>query len=105
MGLLNKMNLNRRRGTLRTLDYTNVDPATMNEGQSETGRLSDSLYEGTSRVPRPQHLPDEAPAAVDHQPVRGERPHPRAQWDDVRACWVVWDLDAADWVPVDQVTD
>lgn len=36
-------------------------------------------------------------------PQQGERPSPRAQWDDARACWVEWDGTAGEWVeiPVD----
>lgn len=31
---------------------------------------------------------------------KGERPSKRAQWDDVRNCWVEWSKDANDWVEV-----
>ena len=33
-------------------------------------------------------------------PQQGERPSPRAQWDDARACWIEWDREANDWVEV-----
>lgn len=100
MGILRKVNFRRHTHTLRTLDYENMPESVMREGRSETGRLSDSLYEGTSRVPGGAYDPDEVVPPGIHQPVAGERPHPWAQWDDVRACWVVWDEDAGDWVPV-----
>ncbi len=32
--------------------------------------------------------------------VKGERPTPRAQWDDARGCWIEWSKQAGDWVVV-----
>jgi hypothetical protein len=103
MGIIRKTNFRRHTRTLRTLDYENMSSSAMREGSPESGRLSDSLYEGTSRVPPRPVDPDEVveePTA--HHPIAGERPHPRAQWDDVRGAWVVWDEEAGDWVPVEE---
>lgn len=36
----------------------------------------------------------------DRAPEPDDRPSPRAQWDEVRACWVEWDDAAGDWVIV-----
>lgn len=101
MGILRKMNFQRHMNTLRTLDYENVDAKAVGEGRASSGRLSDSLYEGTSRVPRSAEAEDESlPEDAPHLPVTGERPDPRAQWDDVRGCWVVWDTEQNDWTPI-----
>jgi hypothetical protein len=99
MKIMRTVNFRRRTRTLRSLDFENMPAAIMHEGPDTTGRLSDSLYEGTSRVP-PAPETDPGPEPTAHHPVAGERPDPRAQWDDVRACWVVWDEDAGDWLPV-----
>jgi hypothetical protein len=103
MGIVRKSNLRRHTKTLRSLDYENMSSTSMHEGANETGRLSDSLYEGTSRLPPPKTDPDAVVAEpTPHAPVQGARPHPRAQWDDVRALWVVWSDEAGDWVPVEE---
>lgn len=102
MSILRKMNFQRKMHTLRSIDYENMDPAAAREGRSDSGRLSDSLYEGTSRVPVPEGgLPADDAPKVDHLPVQGERPHPRAQWDDLNGHWIVWSDEVGDWVPVD----
>ncbi len=36
-------------------------------------------------------------------PQQGERPSKRAQWDDVRGCWVEWSRATNDWVVVGDV--
>ena len=70
------------------------------EGDATRIRLSDSVYEGVSR------LPDAAPADDADHPGAGrvgqpaERPHPRAQWDDVRGEWILFDAALGDWRPV-----
>lgn len=102
MGFLRNTNFRRHTRTLRSLDYENMDSSTMREtGRNDSGRLSDELYEGTSRVPTGAAAGEEGPEAAQHLAVRGERPHPKAQWDDVRGVWVVWDADAGDWMPIE----
>jgi hypothetical protein len=102
MGIIKRFNIQRHSKTLRSLDYENMPTGAMREGSSvESGRLSDELYEGTSRVPRSKDGDEDAgPEPTAHLPVAGERPHPKAQWDDVRGEWVIWSDEAADWVPV-----
>jgi hypothetical protein len=102
MGILRNSNFRRHTRTLRSLDYENMPSSVMREsGNHESGRLSDELYEGTSRVPRGPAAEVEVPEDAPHLAVRGERPHPRAQWDDVQGVWVVWDDEAGDWMPVE----
>lgn len=102
MSFLRRMNFQRKMHTLRSIDYENMDASAAKEGRAESGRLSDSLYEGTSRVPLPEGgLPDDEAATIDHLPVQGERPHPRAQWDDLNGRWIIWSDEAGDWVPVE----
>ena len=99
MGMLNKLNLRRHRGTLRGLDYENMPADAMQEeGTTGDGRLSNTLYEGTRRVPTAEEMAERPGSAS--QPVRGERPTPRAQWDDAAGCWVEWSAEVDDWVPV-----
>lgn len=38
---------------------------------------------------------------VERHPRRGARPTPRAQWDEVHACWIEWDDDDGLWVHVE----
>jgi hypothetical protein len=38
---------------------------------------------------------------VERAPEPAERPHPRAQWDEVKGEWVVWDDDDERWEDVD----
>ena len=102
MGILRKTNLRRHTRTLRSIDYENMSTSVMREtGMNESGRLSDELYEGTSRLPAGPAASADAPEAAPHLAVRGARRHPKAQWDDVRGVWVVWDDTAGDWMPID----
>jgi len=96
---LRKLNFQRHTRTMRGLDYENMNPGRMTDGADTTGRESISLYEGATRLP-PAPSPEPVEEVSPHHPVPGERPHRRAQWDDVRACWVAWDEDAGDWLPV-----
>lgn len=103
MGILRGANFRRHTKVLRSLDYENMSPSIMrDEGAGTNGRLSDSVYEGTTRVPASGER-DETLLSTDdgHKPVEGERPHPRAQWDDVAGVWVVWDDEHGDWLPVE----
>jgi hypothetical protein len=102
MGILRNMNYRRHTRVLRSLDYENMPASTMREGDgNSSGRLSDSLYEGTNRVPSSGEQGDDVEPTA-HLAVQGQRPHPKAQWDDVRGVWVVWDDAAGDWVPVEE---
>jgi hypothetical protein len=102
MGILRNSNFRRHTRTLRSLDYENMSSSVMREsGNHDSGRLSDELYEGTRRVPKGAVSDAEGPESATHLAVQGERPHPRAQWDDVRGAWVIWDDEAGDWIPVE----
>ena len=102
MGILNRANFRRHTKTLRSLDYENMPSSVMRDGTTDSGRISDELYEGTRRVPSRDLDGDDAAAEpTAHHPVQGERPSSRAQWDDVRGVWVEWSDDAGDWVPVE----
>ena len=46
---------------------------------------------GIARQPRPS-APD-----VERLPEPDDRPDPRAQWDEVKGEWVVWDEDDQRW--------
>jgi hypothetical protein len=39
------------------------------------------------------------------KPQAGEKPSPRAQWDDVRNCWVEWSKADNDWIVVGEAAD
>jgi hypothetical protein len=73
-------------------------------------RLNEHTYAGVNRLPPP---PDEG-GDVDKGPGSGidvwaltnnpgikmptEKPDPRAQWDDARGTWILWDPAVNDWV-------
>ena len=100
MGIADKFNLRKHRGVLRGLDYTNMPPDTMQEvGLSPSGRASETLYEGSRRVPTTEEMAGHDGA--EHRPMPTDRPHPRAQWDDVEGRWILWSTEAGDWVPVE----
>ena len=45
-----------------------------------------------------RELPERPPEEdIDREPVPGERPHPRAQWDEARGCWIAWDEVDDEW--------
>lgn len=69
-----------------------------NQGPRRAG-LSFELHEREAEIRR-RHQEQiardaaEAPATV---PRQGQRPSPRAQWDELRSCWIEWDREADDW--------
>ena len=100
MGISERFNFRKQRGVLRSLDYTNMPPEKMQElGISPSGRPSETLYEGARRVLTPEDMGGAEDGV--HEPMSGERPHPRAQWDEAGGRWIVWSADAGDWVPVE----
>jgi hypothetical protein len=68
----------------------------------------DRAHKSTADLLREQQ--DEADAAAaaaaaeptepsEDAPVQGTKPHKAAQWDEKRACWVLWDKRRGQWVP------
>lgn len=68
------------------------------DADATRARLSDHLYEGVSRVPGGDDGEDVG--GPDARPMPDERPDPRAQWDGVRGCWILWDPDSQSWEPI-----
>ena len=54
---------------------------------SDIGRTSPPADEG------------DGPIGIPEPPVR---PDPRAQWDEVHGCWIVWDRVTERWIPESQ---
>ena len=56
------------------------------------GQINEDVTKGIRRVP----VDGEGPEGL---PEPHERPDDKAQWDEVRGCWVEWDEQAQKWVP------
>ncbi len=62
-------------------------------------RLSDHVHKNVSRLP-PSKV-EEADQGPEGEPMPDEKPDPRAQWDDVRAVWILWDQEKGAWIDLD----
>jgi hypothetical protein len=86
-------------GFLGGLRVRGVDSSYRMQAEADATRirLSEHVYEGVSRVPPAdgEEEPTEVGPATFAMP--DEKPHPRAQWDDLKGCWILWDDATASW--------
>jgi hypothetical protein len=80
----------------RRFNRYNADAA---DARADTNIGAQMLWGHRRKKQEREPLPD-----IERQPRPGERPHDRAQWDEVRGRWVEWDEVDDEWDDVG-VTD